>query len=68
VDEVEVFTVMFEVASHAVFAVRIFHLNLRVVSVFGLQPLGNFLVAIEALKRGDARPKLVAARALCRAG
>lgn len=67
-DEIEVFTVMFEVASHAVFAVRISHLNLRVVSMFGLQPLSNFLMTIETLKRGSARSELVAARALRRAG
>lgn len=68
VDQTEVHPVMIEVATHAIFAIRIAHLNLEVIAVFRFQPSRNFFVAFQALECGRTGPKLVAARALRRTG
>ena len=67
VDDVEIFAVVFEVAANAILASRIVHPKLEMVAVFGGEGLGDFLVAIEALKGGSAGPKRMAGCALCRA-
>jgi hypothetical protein len=64
VDEVEVLTVVFEMAADTLFAVRVPHLDLGVISVLGRQALRDLFVAIEALEGGRAGAELMAARAL----
>ena len=64
-DEVEVLTVVVEMAADTLFAIRVPHLNLGVISVLGGQALRDLFVAIEALEGGRAGAELVAARALC---
>jgi hypothetical protein len=64
VNQAEVFTVMIQVAAHTISAVGVGHLQLKVIAVLGRQPLGNFLVAIQALESGRTGPELVATRAL----
>lgn len=51
-------------AANAVLPVWIAHLNLEVIPVLAAEPSGDFLVAIQALKRGRAGAELVATRAL----
>jgi len=63
-DEREVLAVMVQVAANAVFAVGISHLQLKVITVLGGKPPGDFLVAIETLESGSAGAKYVAVRAL----
>jgi len=64
VDDIEIFSVVFEVAANAILAGRIVHLELEVVAVFGGEGLGNFLMAIEALEGGSAGAELMAGIAL----
>ena len=66
-DDVEIFAVVFQVAAHAVLAGGILHVQLKVVTVFGGEGLGDFLMAIETLKSGSAAAELVAGIALRRA-
>ena len=64
VDDIEIFAVMFEVASNAVLAGGILHSELKMVAVFCGERLGNFFVAIETLEGGSAGAELVAGIAL----
>jgi hypothetical protein len=67
VDEAEVFTVMVKMTADAILAIRIRHLELRMIAMFSDEPLRDFFVAIQALKRRNAGAELVATRALRRA-
>ena len=67
-NDVEIFAVVFQVAAHAILAGGILHVELKVVTVFGGEGLGDFLVAIEALKGGSTAAELVAGIALGGAG
>ena len=64
VDQMEAFTVMFEVTAHAIFAIGIGHLQVRVIAVLLRQGFCNFLVAVEAAKGWRARTELMASGAL----
>lgn len=64
VDETEIGPVVLQVAAHAIFALRILHLETCVVAVFFGEGFSDFLMAIETLKRGSFRAKLMAGRAL----
>jgi len=64
VDDVEIFAVVFEVAANTILAVRIFHLNLGMIAVLTGEGLGDFLVAVEAFKCGNASAKDVTGVAL----
>ena len=63
-DEIEVLTVVIEMAANTLFAVRVPHLDLGVISVLGRQALCDLFVTIEALEGGRAGAELVAACAL----
>lgn len=63
-DQTEVFSVVVQVAVHAVLAVRAFHLQARMVAVVRSQPSRYLFVAIEALEGRHAGAKLMATRAL----
>ncbi len=63
-NQIEGFSVVLQMAAHAIFAVGIAHLNLEVVAVLGRKILGDFLVAIEALEGGRDGAKGVARCAL----
>ena len=67
-DEREVLAIVLEVATNAVFAVGIAHLNLKVIAALRGKPPRDFLVAIQAFESGSAGAKLMAARALGGAG
>lgn len=56
----EVLAVVLQMAANTIFAVRIGHLKLVVVSVLGAEILGDFLVAIQTFKGGRAGAKLMA--------
>jgi len=58
---------MLEVAPHAVPAIGILHPEKRVVALMRGQPVGDFLMAFEALERRRAGSELVAGVALGRA-
>jgi hypothetical protein len=60
VNEVEVLSVVFQVAAHAIFALRILHLKAEVKAVFVRQGFRDFLMAIEAFKCGSTRTEDVA--------
>jgi len=64
VNQIEIGPIMLQVAAHAILAVGILHLQVRVVPVLLRKRLGDLLVAIQALKCRSLRPKLMAARAL----
>ena len=68
VNEIEVLTVVFKMAADAVFAVRVPHLNLRVISALRRQPLRHFLMTIETFEGRSASTELMATRALRRPG
>ena len=68
VNEMEVLAVVLQMAANAVLAVGILHSEPRVVAVLGVEPPGNFLVAVETLKGRRAGSELVATRALRCAG
>ena len=63
-DQAEVFSVMIQMATNTISSIGVGHLELEVITVLGREPLGDFLVAIQALESRNARPKLMAARAL----
>ena len=63
-DQVEVLTVVFKMATDAVFTIGIPHLKLGVIAVFCFQPFRYFFMAIQALESRRAGAELVAARAL----
>lgn len=65
-DQVELFSVVLQVATDTVFAIRIGHLKPRVIPVLCGQALRYFLVAVEAFECRGAGAELVAARALGR--
>jgi hypothetical protein len=64
VGQVEILAVVFQVAAHALFPIRIPHLNLRVIPVFRSEPLGHFFMTIETLEGWSAGAELMTARAL----
>ncbi len=59
--------VVFEVAVHAIFAVRILHGQARVISAICRKMLGNLLVALETFEGRRAGAELVAGCTLYRA-
>ena len=67
-DERKVLAIVLEVATNAIFAVGIAHLNLKVIAVLCGEPPRDFLVAIQAFESGSAGAKLMAACALGGAG
>ena len=67
VDEREIHAVVFEMASHAVLAVRIAHSQARVIPMIRRKPLRNLFVTVKALECGRARSELMTAGALDRA-
>lgn len=66
--EIEIFAVVLEMATHAILAIGVRHLNLGVIAVLRRQPLCHFLMAIEAFESGRAGSELMAARTLCSSG
>jgi hypothetical protein len=64
VDQVEVFSVVFEVAADAIFPVRIPHLKLGMISVIRGEPLGHFFMTIQAFESRRAGAELMTAGAL----
>lgn len=64
VDQVKLLAVVFQVAAHAIFAIRIVHLHVGVVTVLVGKSLGDFLVAIQTFVCGGAGSELVATVAL----
>src|SRR6202008_3553809 len=64
VDQAKVFSVVIQMTANAILAIGVGHLKLIVIAVLGRKPLGDFLVALEALESGRAGAKLVAAIAL----
>ena len=64
VDQPKVLAVMIQMAANAILAIGVGHLKLIVIAVLGGKPLGDFLVAVEALEGGYASPELVAGIAL----
>jgi hypothetical protein len=67
VDEREIHAVVFEMASHAVLAVRIAHSEPRVIPMIRCKPLRNLFVTVEAFECRCARSELMTACALGRA-
>jgi len=67
VHQCKIGSIVFEVASHAIMAIWIFHSNLSVETEMIGQPLRDFFVAVEALERRRAGAELVAGGALRRA-
>lgn len=67
VNQLELFTVVLEVATDAVLAIGVRHLETGVITVVGGDALSDFLVAVEALEGWRACAKLMATRALRRA-
>lgn len=63
-DERKILAIVFEVASHAVSAVRILHPQKRVVALMRGQTVRDFLVAFEAFECRRAGSELVAGVAL----
>lgn len=59
-NERKIRAIMFEVASHAVPAIGIFHSELGMEALVYRKTLGNFLVAFQALERRRTGAKLVA--------
>jgi hypothetical protein len=64
VDQVEVFSVVLQMAAYAISAVRILHSQPGVVAVVRSKTLRNLFVAIQALEGWRAGPELMAAPAL----
>ena len=60
----KLFTVVLQVAAHAIFAIGILHLHPEVVTVLVGEGFGNFFVAIEAFEGRRTRPKDMAGFAL----
>lgn len=58
------FTVVFQVAAHAIFSIGIAHLHFEVIAVLGGKILGNFFVAINAFEGRRTGSKGVAGSAL----
>ena len=58
--------IMFEVASDAVFAIQILHLEQRMISPVLGEQAGNFLVTVETLEGWRAGAELMATRTLSR--
>ena len=67
-NQIELLPVMLQVATHAIFSIRILHLHMEVVAVFVGEVFGDFLVAVEAFKCGSAGPENVAGVALSCSG
>lgn len=63
-NQLEVRAVVFQVAAHAVFAIRIRHRKARVIPVLRGEGLSDLLVAIQAFEGRRAGAKFVATRAL----
>ena len=66
VNELEIHPVVLEVAAYAIFAVGVFHLELRVIAPLFRQQLRDFLVAVQTFEGGRAGTEFVAARTLRR--
>lgn len=65
-NEREIGSVMLTMASHTVFAARVFHLEMRVIPALLRKQSRNFFVAVEALESGRVCAKLMAACTLRR--
>ena len=61
-------SIVFQVAVDTIFSLRILHLQVRMIAMLLRKRLGNFLVAVETVEGGGPGCKLMAARALRRAG
>ena len=66
--KIKVFAVMLEMATNAILAIGISHLNLSVIAMLRRQPLCHFLMTIETPESGRAGSELMAARTLCGSG
>ena len=66
VDQREILSVVFQMAAHAIFAIRILHLQARVKSVLPGDGLSDLLVAIQALEGWRAGAEFMATGALRR--
>ena len=64
VNQGEVFSVVLQMAPHAVFPIEVSHSQLSMVAVIRNKALRDLLMAIEALEGGHAGAKLVTTRAL----
>jgi len=64
VNEIEVLAIVLQVATHTIFPMRILQLHVEVIAMLVQKILGDFLVAIEALKCGSASAENVAGTAL----
>lgn len=53
-NEIEVLSIVFEVATDTVFAIRVLHLHVEVVAVLVGKSFSNFLVTIEAFESWSA--------------
>ena len=65
-DQIEIESVVLQVAAHAIFALRILHLETRVIAVVPCKRLSDLLVALDAFECWSVRAKLMATRALRR--
>jgi len=68
VDQVEALAIVLQVTSHAIFPIRILHLNPKVIAVLVREDFRNFFVALEALEDGGARTEEVTGIALGSSG
>jgi len=59
-NQIEVFSIVLQMAAHTLLAIGIAHLHLRVVTVLVLECLGNLGVAVETLESGSAGAEFVA--------
>lgn len=64
-DQRKIHSIVLQMAAHAVLAVRILHLQLRVVALLFGEQLRDLFVAVQTLECGRTGAEFVAARALC---
>ena len=64
VNQVKINSIVFEMAVHAIFALRILHLQSGVITVFFRKGLGDFFMAVEAFEDRGFRAEHVTAVAL----
>lgn len=65
-NQMEIFAVVFPVAAHAILAVGVPHLQMRVIAMLLCKRFRDFFVAVQATESRSARAKLVTRRTLCR--
>ena len=64
VDQVEIHSVVLEMAVHTILTLWILHLQSGVITMFFRKGLGDFFMALQALEGGRFCPKFVTTRAL----